>query len=65
MKFSGLNFDTLEKLSKDEQKKVVGGYGSNCPGYTLSGCLSQGGGGVTCYYQGQIQSGSVCCYSLC
>lgn len=27
-KFNGLNFSSLEKLTRDEQKKVVGGYGS-------------------------------------
>ena len=28
-KFNGLNFESLEVLSKEEQRRVVGGYGYN------------------------------------
>lgn len=31
-KFNGLSFDNLEKLSRDEQKKVVGGYSNDSSG---------------------------------
>lgn len=79
-KFNGLNFSSLEKLTRDEQRKVVGGYsndssgGGSCPkkscAYTVTQMASDSTfvfstGYAVCNTTSSTVNGRTICIDVC